>query len=81
MARTTTRDLYILIVVGGGLVGSVLMAFGAVLMSAAYSAANNEVLNLVEGTAFFVVGAAFVIVSLILVPARRLLALEGGQKS
>jgi hypothetical protein len=80
MARTTARDLYIAIVVGGGLVGSVLMALGAVLMSAAYSGATNEVLDLVEGTTFFVVGAPFIIVSLILVPARRQLALEGGQK-
>jgi len=79
MARATAHDLYVLIVVGGGLVGSVFMALGAVLMSGAYSDATNEALDLIEGTTFFVVGAVFILVSLILVPARRLAALEGSQ--
>lgn len=77
MARITPRDVHIATVVGGGLIGAVLMALGAVLFSAASNGATSSfVVDLFEGTTFFIAGAAFVIVSVIMLPARRALQLE-----
>ena len=73
----TPRDVHIASVVGGGLIGLVLMVVGALLFSASSTTGGtNVVVDLFEGATLFSVGAAFVIVSAIILPARRALELE-----
>jgi len=77
MARVTPRDVHIASVVGGGVIGLVLMVIGALLFSAASNVGGTNVfIDLFEGATLFSVGAAFVIVSAIILPARRALELE-----
>jgi len=72
MPRVPPRDVHIASVVGGGVIGLVLMVVGALLFSAASAVGGSDVLpDFLGGAAAFGVGAALVIVSVILLPGRR----------
>lgn len=78
MAKLTPRDVEIGITAGGTLIGLVLSALGLVFLSASFAASATEWQSAVVVTTLFTVGAAFVLVSLIVLPALRAIRIESG---
>jgi hypothetical protein len=73
----TPRDVHLAVVVGGTVIGLILTGLGALMLSAAYNVGGADAtFDLFEGATFFGTGAAFILVSLILLPALRAMRLE-----
>jgi len=82
MASITPRDVYLATVLGGGLLGLALVGLGLLVFSASYNSGGggDELIDLAEAATFFLSGAAFILVSVILVPALRAMRLETSAK-
>jgi len=82
MASITPRDVYLATVLGGGLLGLALVGLGLLVFSAAYNSGGDgdELIDLAEAATFFLSGVAFLLVSVIVVPAMRAMRLETSAK-
>jgi hypothetical protein len=81
MAPFTPRDIYMAAVVGGACIGLFLMGWGVLFFSAAFSAGGTSTsIYPIEGAALFSAGAAFLLVSIILLPAMRAIQLESASQ-
>jgi hypothetical protein len=82
MAPLTPRDVYLATVLGGGLLGLALIVLGLIVFSASYNAGGDgdELIDLAEAATFFLSGVAFVLVSVVVVPAMRAMRLETSGK-
>ena len=67
-------------VLGGSLIGVAFMALGGLMLSAASNAGNSATTDLFAGSVLFAAGAAFLLVSLILIPALRAIQRESPQR-
>jgi hypothetical protein len=82
MARITPHDIHGAAVIGGTAVGLIMAGLGALLFNAAYNAGPTDTLiDLIEGATFFSAGAAFVLVSGILLPGLRATRLESASQT
>jgi hypothetical protein len=71
------RVVYLATVVGGGIIGAALSGLGALfLLGSLRPNEADDYLVSAAGTAFFVVGALFVLVSVIVLPALRAMKRE-----
>lgn len=68
-------------VLGGALIGVVLLALGGLLLNGAYIGGMWAGEDLVAGVAFFTVGAAFFLVSVILLPGLRAIRMESSTRA
>jgi hypothetical protein len=81
MTQTTPREIHMAAVLGGGLIGLALMAFGLLAFSAAFNFSGMTTsTDAFEGATFFGTGAAFFLVSVILLPALRAMQLEAAAR-
>jgi hypothetical protein len=76
MAKLSPHEVYLAAVAGGAAIGLILAGLGGIMLSAAFGNVMQPLPDAVAGAAFFVVGAAFVLVSLIVLPAIRAIQLE-----
>jgi hypothetical protein len=76
MTHLSPRDIHVAAVVGGGLIGLILGAIGALDFVAAFGGGSSAATSLLEGAVLVSVGAAFLLVSVIVLPALRALAME-----
>ncbi len=75
MSRLSPRDVHIGTVAGGGLIGLALAVLGTLDFNAAFGGPNQWIW-VIEGATWIVVGALFVLVSVIVLPAWRAGRLE-----
>lgn len=78
MVGITPRDVYLGAVAGGTLIGLALAAIGVLNLMGSYGFTSTQWQDAVVGATFFAVGSAFVLVSLIVLPAIRAIHLETG---
>jgi hypothetical protein len=78
MAKLTPREVYLGASAGGTSIGLILSALGVVLLNASFGDIAPAWQDAITGATFFAVGAAFVLVSLIVLPALRAIRLESG---
>jgi len=78
MAKLTPRDVYLGATAGGAAIGLILSALGVIMLNASFVDFAPAWQDAVAGATFFAVGAAFVLVSLIVLPALRSIQLESG---
>jgi hypothetical protein len=75
--KMNPRDIYQGAVLGGAIIGVVLAALGALLLLAALRPdATRPAVTAVAGAVFFAIGALFVLVSVIVLPAVRAIRLD-----
>jgi hypothetical protein len=74
---TTPRDVYLAAVVGGAILGIAFGAFGTLLLLSAFSSSvAHPGINAFVGATFFLAGSAFILVSVIVLPALRAMKME-----